>query len=146
MYCHKNSKINKMSNLFDDFLLRKQFFEKIITEGGLKLIVLNPFLDSLCNSAFKNIGLAPGIPNTCFQHPQDILYTLFDLLKSKIQKFNFNFQNNIVFIFFYQTDDVTFKIGPLDFKHCSKPQFWRLLGPCTLVYCKYLKTARENYL
>ena len=52
------------------FLLRNQFFEKIITEGGLKLIVLNPFLDSLCNSAFKNIGLAPGIPKTCFQHPQ----------------------------------------------------------------------------
>ena len=55
-------------------LLQKQFFEKIITEGGLKLIVLNPFLDFLCNSAFKNIGMAPGIPKTCFQHPQDIVY------------------------------------------------------------------------
>ena len=55
------------------FLLRKQFFEKIITEGGLELIVLNPFLDSLCNSAFKNIGLAPGIPKTCFQYPQDVV-------------------------------------------------------------------------
>ena len=58
------------------FLLQKQFFEKIITEGGLKLIVLNPFLDSLCNSAFKNIGLAPGIPKTCFQHPQDMVSSL----------------------------------------------------------------------
>ena len=53
------------------FLLQKQFFEKIITEGGRELIVLNPFLDSLCNSAFKNIGLAPGVQKTCFQHPQD---------------------------------------------------------------------------
>jgi hypothetical protein len=56
------------------FLLQKQFFEKIITEGGRELIVLNPFLDSLCNSAFKKTGLAPGIPKTCFQHPQDIVY------------------------------------------------------------------------
>ena len=55
------------------FLLREQFFEKIITDGGLELIVLNPFLDSLCNSAVKNIGLAPGIPKSCFQHPQDIV-------------------------------------------------------------------------
>ena len=55
------------------FLLQKQFFEKITTEGGRELIVLNPFLDSLCNSAFKNTGLAPGIPKTCFQHPQDVV-------------------------------------------------------------------------
>ena len=55
------------------FLLQKQFFEKIITEEGRELIVLNPFLDSLCNSALKNTGLAPGIPKTCFQHPQDVV-------------------------------------------------------------------------
>ena len=55
------------------FLLQNTFFEKIITEGGQELIVLNPFLDSLCNSAFKNIGLAPGIQKTCFQHPQDVV-------------------------------------------------------------------------
>ena len=61
------------------FLLQKQFFEKITTEGGLKLIVLNPFLDSLCNYAFKNIGLAPGIPKTCFQHPQDIVYQIMEI-------------------------------------------------------------------
>ena len=59
------------------FLLQKQFFEKIITEGGRELIVLNPFLDSLCNSAFKNIGLAPGIQKTCFQHPQDVVFIYF---------------------------------------------------------------------
>ena len=59
------------------FLLRKQFFEKIITEGGLKLIVLNSFLDSLCNSAFKNVGLLPGIPNTCFQHKIDMYFDFF---------------------------------------------------------------------
>ena len=37
------------------------------------MIVLNPYLDSLCNSAFKNIGLTPtaGIPKGCFQHPKD---------------------------------------------------------------------------
>jgi hypothetical protein len=58
------------------FLLRKQFFEKIITEGGRELIVLNPFLDSLCNSALKNTGLAPGVPKTCFQHPQDVVQYL----------------------------------------------------------------------
>ena len=56
------------------FLLRKQFFEKIITEGGLKLIVLNPFLDSLCNFGFKNIGLTPGTGLGCFQSSQDIVY------------------------------------------------------------------------
>ena len=68
------------------FLLQKQFFEKIITEGGRELIVLNPFLDFLCNSAFKNTGLVPGIPKTCFQHPQDVVkmqqmifYTLFEM-------------------------------------------------------------------
>ena len=66
------------------FLLRNQFFEKIITEGGLKLIVLNPFLDSLCNSAFKNIGLAPGIPKTCFQHPQDIVRPAIQLFRANI--------------------------------------------------------------
>jgi hypothetical protein len=37
------------------------------------LIVLNPFLDSLCNFGFKNIGLTPGIPKECFQHPQDVV-------------------------------------------------------------------------
>ena len=36
------------------------------------MIVLNPFLDFLCNSAFKNIGLTPGNPKGCFQHPQDV--------------------------------------------------------------------------
>jgi hypothetical protein len=40
------------------------------------LIVLNPVLDSLCNSAFKNIGLTPGIPKGCFQHPQDAVIAI----------------------------------------------------------------------
>jgi hypothetical protein len=39
----------------------------------MELIVLNPFLDSLCNFSFKNIGLTPGIPKGCFQHPQDVV-------------------------------------------------------------------------
>ena len=58
------------------FLLRKQYFEKIITRGERELIVLNPFLDSLCNSAFKNICLTPGIPNGCCQHPQDVVINI----------------------------------------------------------------------
>ena len=37
------------------------------------MIVLNPFLDFLCNFGFKNIGLTPGIPKGCFQHPQDVV-------------------------------------------------------------------------
>ena len=37
------------------------------------MIVLNPFLDSLCNFGFKNIDMTPGIPNGCFQHPQDVV-------------------------------------------------------------------------
>ena len=37
------------------------------------MIVLNPFLDSLGNFGFKNIHLIPGIPNRCFQHPQDVV-------------------------------------------------------------------------
>ena len=38
-----------------------------------QLIVLNQFLDFLCNFGFKNIGLTPGIPKGCFQHPQDVV-------------------------------------------------------------------------
>ena len=53
--------------------------KKIITVGGQELIVLSPFLDSLGNFAFKNIDLAPGIPNTCFQHPQDIVICLVNM-------------------------------------------------------------------
>ena len=37
------------------------------------MIFLNPFLDSLYNFGFKNIGLTPGIPKECFQHPQDVV-------------------------------------------------------------------------
>jgi hypothetical protein len=36
-------------------------------------MVLNPFLDSFRNFGFKNIGLTPGIPKLCFQHPQDVV-------------------------------------------------------------------------
>ena len=62
-----------MSNFFYDFFAPKTKKKKIITEGGLELIVLNPFLDSLFNSAFKNIGLAHGIPKTYFHFPQDVV-------------------------------------------------------------------------
>ena len=59
-------------SFFDDFFLcLKQFFENKNTTGKhWELIVLNPFLDPLCNSAFKNIGLTTGISKECFQHPQ----------------------------------------------------------------------------
>ena len=46
------------------------------------MIVLNPFLDSLCNFGFKNIGLTPGVPKRCFQHPQDVVY----ILKRSLEK------------------------------------------------------------
>ena len=55
------------------FGAKKSNLKKSLIGGGLELIVLKPFLDSLCNSAFKNICLAPGIPKTCFQDPQDIV-------------------------------------------------------------------------
>ena len=48
-------------------------WELIRSDKVGKLIVLNPFLDSLCNFGFKNIGLTPAIPKVCFQHPQDIV-------------------------------------------------------------------------
>jgi hypothetical protein len=38
------------------------------------LIVLNPFLDFLCNFGLKNIGLTPGTGLGCFQSSQDIGY------------------------------------------------------------------------
>ena len=44
------------------------------------MIVLNPFLDSLCNFGFKNIGLTPGIQKGCFQHPQDVVICLLSLI------------------------------------------------------------------
>ena len=40
------------------FLLRKQFFEKIITEGGSEIDCFEPVLE------FFTQGLAPGIPKT----------------------------------------------------------------------------------
>ena len=49
------------------------------------MIVLNPFLDSLCNFGFKNIGLTPGIPKGCFQHPQDVV--IKDVLKEYAESF-----------------------------------------------------------
>ena len=48
------------------------------------MIVLNPFLDSLCNFGFKNIGLTPGIPKRCFQHPQDVVYYLLTIPKEQV--------------------------------------------------------------
>ena len=42
------------------------------------MIVLNPFLDSLCNFSFKNMGLTPGIPKGCFQHHQDVVHCFVD--------------------------------------------------------------------
>ena len=62
-----------MSNFFDDFLLLKQFFEKIITGQGRQLIVLNSFLDSLGHFGLKNIVLPPGTGSGCFQSSQDVV-------------------------------------------------------------------------
>ena len=66
------------------FLLRKQFFEKIINKGGLELIVLNPFLDSLGYSGLKNIGLSLGTGSECFQSSQDV--AIFTSIRQEIQR------------------------------------------------------------
>ena len=121
-----------MSNFLMIFMLQKQFFEKIINEGGRELIVLNPVLDFLCNSAFKNIDLTPGIPKTCFQHSQDVVF-LFDywLLRRFLNSQNVTLfililvkkRNNVLGVFFsnknlfiirviytYQVDRIRIKI------------------------------------
>ena len=56
-------------HFFDDFYSPENSFFLIITVYGQELIVLNTFLDSLCHFGFKNLGLIPGIPKRCFQHP-----------------------------------------------------------------------------
>ena len=78
IYCHENSKIKKPPIFLMTFSCQKQFFEKIITGQARELIVLNPFLDSFCNSAFKNISLTPGIPKGCFQQPQDVVWRVYN--------------------------------------------------------------------
>ena len=55
------------------------------------MIVLNPFLDSLCNFGFRNIGPTPGIPKACFQHPQDIVTAEPTKLAWTILLLNFSF-------------------------------------------------------
>ena len=57
------------------------------------MIVLNPFLDSLCNFGLKNIGLTPGTGSGCFQSSQDIVImlpkdvSLFEQIVLLISKF-----------------------------------------------------------
>ena len=41
------------------------------------MIVLNPFLDSLCNFGFKNIGLHPGVNFEWFPDPQDAVQEVY---------------------------------------------------------------------
>ena len=38
------------------------------------MIVLNPFWIPYAILVLKNIGLTPGIPKGCFQHPQDVVH------------------------------------------------------------------------
>ena len=74
-YCRKNSKINITS---------KQFFAKISTGQGQQWIVLNPFLDSLCNLGFKNIGLPPGVNNfESFPGPQNAVNKYYTKCQSR---------------------------------------------------------------
>ena len=40
-----------------------------------------PIFGLLMQFGFKNIGLTPGIPKTCFQHPQDVVLLII-LLRS----------------------------------------------------------------
>ena len=60
MYWDTIAKIKKTSNFFDNFWYQRKWFEKITCRGDQKLIVLNPFLDSLWHLGFKNGGLHPG--------------------------------------------------------------------------------------
>ena len=51
------------------------FFQKTIfgaKKSSKEIVLGNPFLDSLCNFGFKNIGLTPGPGSGCFQSSQDI--------------------------------------------------------------------------
>ena len=60
-----------------DFLMifgaEKSNLKKITYRGGLGPIVLNPFLDFLCNFGFKNIGLTPGTGSGFFHSSQDVV-------------------------------------------------------------------------
>ena len=58
------------------FGVEKSNLKKSLIGGGLELIVLKPFLDSLCNFGSKNIGLTPGRGLGCFQSSQDIVYDI----------------------------------------------------------------------
>ena len=40
--------------------------------------VLNPFLDTVRNFGFKNIGLTPGEGSGCFQSSQDVVSFYFN--------------------------------------------------------------------
>ena len=67
---------------------------------------MNPFLDSLCNFGFKNIGLTPGVPKRCFQHPQDVVY--IRQTKNEINKNTFflgvkKWMNKTLSMIFYQS-------------------------------------------
>ena len=113
---------------------KKVIWKKSLIGGGLELIILNPFLDSLCNFGFKNIGLTPGIPNGCFQHPQDVVTTLFNFFLMlflccttySFFKFFFNFYKkklyNICFVFFVLTQHLNIKVVAWRQKYCR----WRM--------------------
>ena len=73
MYWDTIAKIKKTSNFFDNFWYQRKWFEKITCRGDQKLIVLNPFLDSLWHLGFKNGGLHPGGDIECFPGPQDVV-------------------------------------------------------------------------
>ena len=47
------------------------------------MIVLNPFLDSLCNFGFKNIGLHPGVNFEWFPDPQEAVILYYFVLHTK---------------------------------------------------------------
>ena len=72
----KNSQKNGTFCWFFEFLCQKKEFEKIAYRGDLKLICLNPFLDSLCNFGFKNGGLHSGGDIEWFPGPQDVVTTV----------------------------------------------------------------------
>ena len=70
------------------------------------MIFLNPFLDSLCNFGFKNIGLTTGTGLVCFQSSQDIVVAVKQPTQIIIQ-LNSSLQQINVTNVFWSGDNLT---------------------------------------
>ena len=79
-----------MSNFFDDFFAPKPVFWKNHNWVAPVIDCFEPIFGFLMQFWFQNIGLTPGIPKGCFQHPQDIVYFALILIEmGQIQELSF---------------------------------------------------------